>query len=102
MTTNQRWLFLASLLLAAACGGEPPMVVDDQSWDDLPSAQRRAHLETKIADSLETLQSTADGPTWHASADDARRALSLLRVEGGLDDPVWGEASACEQGRMWW
>ena len=87
MTTKRISFFLCSLLASvAACSDPASLEVDDQSWDDLSSAQRRAHLEEKVSQSLETLENTGDKATWHAAAGDAIRALSLLRVEGGLDD----------------
>lgn len=89
MATKRLTLLLSSLLLASACGEpeEAPPVVDDQSWDDLSSNQRYEHLQRKLEENLETLRTTADGGAWHAAAGEAVRSLSLIRVEGGLDDP---------------
>jgi len=61
-------------------------VVDDQSWDVMSTEQRYEHLRTKVDDSLETLRTTGDASQWHSAAAEAIRGLSLLRVEGGLDD----------------
>lgn len=80
-------LVLSALLLGPACAEPEAPVVDDQSWDDLSSEQRRAHLQAKVDESLETLRTTGDADAWHAAAGEAVRALSLLRVEGGFDDP---------------
>ncbi len=89
MDTNYRIFLLSVLLAISACGetDEAPLVVDDQSWDDLSSSQRDEHLRRKLDESLETLRTTRDAGAWRAAAGDAVRSLSLIRVEGGLDDP---------------
>lgn len=61
-------------------------MVDDQSWDAMSREQRYEHLRTKVDDSLETLRTTGDASEWRTAAAEAIRGLSLLRVEGGLDD----------------
>ena len=82
---SQFILPLVLLSLVSACA-EPAPVVDDKSWDDLSRAQRYDHLRSKVDDSLETLRTTGDAQEWHSAAAEAVRGLSLLRVEGGLDD----------------
>lgn len=89
MVTKRECLFLCVSLALTACL-EPstgPGVVNDQSWDDLSSEQRRAHLQRKIDESLDSLRDAEDIETWHAAAGEAARALSLFRVEGGLNEP---------------
>ena len=87
MRTNNVQILLAAVVLSFASGcSEPAPVVDDQSWDDLSTEQRSEYLRAKVDNNLETLRTTADAGEWHTAAGDAVRALSLLRVEGGLDD----------------
>lgn len=86
MATDRSSLVLTCFLVLCGCSESEPSVVDDQSWDDLSSEQRVAHLEQKLADNLETLENTGDGATWHEAAGEAVRALSLLRVERSPED----------------
>ncbi len=86
MATNSRTLVVLILLSLMSACSEPEPVVDDQSWDALSKEQRYEHLRTKVDDSLETLRTTGDAEQWRSAASEAVRGLSLLRVEGGLDD----------------
>lgn len=86
MVTKSRFLLTLVLLSFVSACAEPAPVVDDKSWDDLSRAQRYDHLRSKVDDSLETLRTTGDAQEWHSAAAEAVRGLSLLRVEGGLDD----------------
>lgn len=86
MVTSSRALVALVLLCVVWACAEPAPVVDDQSWDDLSTEQRHDYLRNKVDDSLETLRTTGDAQEWHTAAAEAIRGLSLLRVEGGLDD----------------
>lgn len=89
MATKHLTPLFSLLLSISACGDaeDAPLVVDDQSWDDVSSEQRSEYLKQKLDTNLETLRTTADAGVWHAAAGEAVRSLSLIRVEGGLDDP---------------
>lgn len=97
MATKRFSLLLCVALALPACTeprSEAP-AVDDQSWDDLTSEQRRAHLLRKLDENLDVLRTTEDAQTWHAAASEATRALSLFRVEGGLlDTDAYAELEA--------
>ncbi len=86
LTRSSRSLLALVLLCVVSACEEPAPVVDDQSWDAMSREQRYEHLRTKVDDSLETLRTTGDASQWHSAAAEAIRGLSLLRVEGGLDD----------------
>ena len=89
MATKRLTLVVTCLVLIPACRepNDAPTLVDDMSWDDASQDERYEHLQRKLDASLETLRTTADAGTWHAAAGEAVRSLSLIRVEGGLDDP---------------
>ena len=82
-------LFVLVVLCVPAACAEPvaEVAVDDQSWDDISPAARRAHLESMLDQNLERLGETRSSGEWRAASQEAHRALSLLRVEILSEDP---------------
>ncbi len=88
MDTKRIVFLFLSVLGTQACAADEERHprIGDQTWDELTTSERQLHLEEKLDANLHRLRAAETAQEWHAAAGEAVRALSLLRVEGGIED----------------